>query len=180
MSSNYREGELLSGIIYLHNITNHRIDGSPLRCLRMFQKLCGERSLQNVLLTTTQWSNVPQAQRESREADLRSGNFWGGLLARGATLTRFMGTRESGLELIHKLMKKEPKPLDIQDQIVEGGMRLVETDTGKYINDELISLQKKHQQDLEDLESKLQKAEHERDESLSFSERFCPGGVGGS
>ena len=190
MSLNYRKGELLSGIIYLHNITDHRIDGSSPTCLRVYQKLCGQRSLKNVLLTTTQWSSVPQAQGERRETDLRSGNFCGRLLEKGATLTRFMGTRESGLELIHKLMKKEPKPLDIQNEMVEQSMTLLETAAGNFNNDELISLtnerkfidkellslQEKLLKDLEDLKSQLQKAENERDKSLSFSERVCPGG----
>jgi len=82
------------------------------------------------------------------EEDLRHQDFWGGLISKGASLERFTGARESGLELIYKLMKREPKPLCIQDQMVEKGMALVETDAGKFIKDELISLQKKYEKDL--------------------------------
>ena len=77
-----------------------------------------------------------------------------------------MNTRESGLELIYKLMKKEPKPLHIQDQIVEKGMALVETDAGKFINDELISLQKKYEKDLGTLERERQNAAMEKDDEM--------------
>jgi len=141
MSSSYRKGKRLSGIIYLHRITNVRMDGSSMGYVGMLQRLCGRNALSNVLLTTTQWCNVNQVQGESRERELREGDFWGGLIAEGASLARFMGTRESGLALVNNVMGKDPKPLLIQDQMVEKSMELVETDAGRFISEELISLQ---------------------------------------
>ena len=102
--------------------------------LTVFQKLCGPIALQNVLLTTTQWSNVDPAEGKSSEDRLRNYYLWRGFIDKGATIKRFEGTRESGLELIDQLMKKEPKPLLIQDQMVKNNMALVETDVGRYIN----------------------------------------------
>ena len=166
MSSNYRKGKLLSGILYLHRITDVRMDGSSMKYVRMFKKLCGPNALQNVLLTTTQWSNVDQAQGESREGELREGKFWGGLIAEGASIARFMGTRESGLELIDKLMGNKPKPLDIQDEIVDKGMPFSQTGAGQSMNEELASLQKKFQKELEDLKRQHEKAVKEKDDLL--------------
>ena len=163
MSSDYRKGKLLSGIIYLHRITDVRIDGSSLKYVKMFQRLCGPDALQNVLLTTTQWSNVNPILGAERETHLRHVDFWGGLLAKGASLERFMGTRESGLELICKLIAKEPKPLHIQDQMVEKGMTLVETDAGKFTNAQLISLQKIYEKDIAILEGECQNGVEGRD-----------------
>ena len=100
----------------------------------MFKSLCGEEVLENVLLTTTQWSNVDPAEGQDREDNLREPNLWGGLIGKGATLQRFKGTRESGLELINKLVSKTRKPLRIQDQIVRQQMTLYETDVGKFLN----------------------------------------------
>ena len=163
MSSSYKKGKLLSGIIYLHRITDVRMDGSSVKYVKMFQKLCGPDALQNVLLATTQWSNVNQAQGESRERELRDGRFWGGLITEGASVTRFMGTRESGMELIDKLMGYQPKPLDIQDQIVGEKMEMSETNAGKFMNEELVSLQEEYQRDLEDLKREHQKAKKKKD-----------------
>ena len=126
--------------------------------LRMFKNLCGEEALKNVLLTTTQWANVNPADGQAREDNLRDEGLWGGLISRGATLQKFHGTRESGLELIHKLMSNTPKPLDIQDQIVEKRMTLFETDAGKCINEELIAQEKKFKEEVESLEKQLQEA----------------------
>ena len=137
----------------------------------MFQSLCGKKVLGNVLLTTSQWSKVDQAEGEYRESRLRNQDFWGGLIDKGATLQRFLGTRESGLELIHKLMPNTRKPLDIQDQIVEQHMTLLETNAGKCINEELAVQEKKHKEELESLEKERQEAikakDHEMKEILA-------------
>jgi len=119
-----------------------------------------------VLLTTTQWSNVDHLGGLKREEDLQHRDSWGGLISQGASLERFTGTRESGLELIYKLMKKEPKPLHIQYQIAEMRMALVETDAGKFINDGLVSLQNKYEKDLVTLERERQNAAAEKDDEM--------------
>ncbi|PUU72379.1 hypothetical protein B9Z19DRAFT_685111 [Tuber borchii] len=131
MSSAYRQGTLLSGIIYLHNIHWLHENFWATEHLMMFQKLCGPSALQNVLLTTTQWSNANLAAEESRENTLRTSSHWRELITGGAAVKRFMGTRESGLELIDQLIKKEPKPLLIQHQMVDEDMILEETDVGQ-------------------------------------------------
>ncbi|PWW79468.1 hypothetical protein C7212DRAFT_361947 [Tuber magnatum] len=165
-SESYRNGRLLSGIIYLHPITHTRMEGSALKNLKVFQKLCGQEFLGNVFLTTTQWSNVDPAEGGIRENSLRGWDFWGGLIDEGATLQRFRGTRESGMELIRRLMQKDQKPLDIQDQIVNKHMTLLETAAGKFINEELIAQEERHKEEIEFLERERQEAINERDNEI--------------
>ena len=155
-SETYKNDRLLSGIIYLHPINNIRMEGSSMRSLRTFQSLCGQEALENVLLTTTQWSRVNPAVGQAREDNLRAERFWGRLIDKGATLERFDGTRDSGFELIHKLMSNIPKPLMIQEQIVSQNMTLLETDAGQCLNEELIAQEKRFQVKLESLEKELQ------------------------
>ena len=157
-STTYRKNQLLSGIIYLHPITHTRMEGSAMRNLRLFQSLCGQEVLENVLLTTTQWSNVHLAEGQARENNLRDEGLWGGLINKGATLQRFNGTRESGFELIHELMSHRKKPLDIQDQIVEKGMTLLETNAGRFLNEELIAQQKKFKEKVESVKREFREA----------------------
>ncbi|CUS07476.1 unnamed protein product [Tuber aestivum] len=167
-SKTYEENRLLSGIIYLHRITDVRMDGSSMKNLRMFQKLCGIRALKNVFLTTTQWSNaVGQADGEVREKGLcEDRDFWGMLIEQGATLQRFHGTRESGLELIDQLMPKLPAVLDIQDQIVTQKRTIIETDAGQCINEDLIAQENKYKEEIELLEIERQEAIKEKDEEM--------------
>jgi hypothetical protein len=168
-SSTYKEKRLLSGIIYLHRISDVRMEGSALKNLRMFQNLCGENALHNVLLTTTQWSKVEKSKGEAREGELKSKKeFWKPLLDRGANLERFHGDRESGLALIHKLKSRVPKVLDIQEQIVDKKMELIETSAGQTINEELLKLQRKYSEELKTTRQELQAALHSKDEELKM------------
>ena len=114
----------------------------------MFKKLCGPHAPKNVLLTTTQWSSVNPAQGECRERELWDGGFWGGLIAEGASVARFMGTRESGLELIDWCMRNKP---------------MAQTNAGKSMNEELISLQQIQQEESGLLTREIQKAIEEGD-----------------
>ena len=155
-SETYRNGRLLSGIIYLHPIHHIRMEGSAMKNLRTLQSLCGQEALENVLLTTTKWSKVNPVVGRAREDSLRAERFWGRLIDKGATLERFHGTRDSGFELIHKLMSNIPKPLMIQEQIVSQNMTLFETDAGQCLNEELIAQEKRLQVELESLEKELQ------------------------
>jgi len=133
----------------------------------MFQSLCGQEVLENVFLTTAQWSNVKPVDGERRENKLRNGDFWGGLIRKGAALERFYGTRESGLELICKLKLKNPKPLDIQDQMVKQKMTLLETNAGQCINEELIAQEKKYTEKVEALEKERQEAIKAKDDEMN-------------
>lgn len=53
---------LLSGLVYLHPMTDNRFRGSAMRNLYMFKKLCGERCLPSVVLATTMWDLVSFAE----------------------------------------------------------------------------------------------------------------------
>ena len=132
----------------------------------MFQKLCGQKALVNVLLTTTQWSDVDPTKAQHRENELRSQKFWGDLICRGATLQRFYGTRESGLELIHKLMPNIPKSLDIQDEMGGGGVLLRDTEAGKYISQELRAQEKKHKEEIESLKKEFLEVIKAKDDEM--------------
>ena len=165
-SETYRNDRLLSGIIYLHPITDIRMEGSAMKNLRTFQSLCGQEALVNVLLTTTQWSKVNPVEGRAREDNLRDQGVWGGLIDKGATLQRFHGTKESGFELIHRLMSNIPKPLMIQEQIVSQNMTLLETDAGQCVNEELIAQERRLEVELESLEKELQAVLEANDDEM--------------
>ena len=142
------------------------MEDSAIRNLRLFQGLCGQAALENVLLTTTHWSNVNLAEAELREAKLRNRDFWGALIDKGATLQRFQGTRDSGLDLIKKLMSRTRKPLHIQDQIVEQNMTLLETNAGQCINKELMGQERRFKERMKSLEEEVRGAIEEVGDEL--------------
>jgi hypothetical protein len=46
--------------------------GTPLKNLRMFEKLCGKNALRNIILITTMWDEVDEALGLQREKQLRT------------------------------------------------------------------------------------------------------------
>lgn len=68
---------LLSGIIYLHRISDIRMSGSSTKSLRMFRKLCGTENMSKVSLVTTMWDKVTPEEGARRERQLDGPDgFW--------------------------------------------------------------------------------------------------------
>ena len=133
----------------------------------MLQSLCGQEALENVLLTTTQWSNINLEKGRTREDNLRGECLWGELIGKGAAPQRFYGTKESGLDLIHKSMSNKRKPLHIQDQIVKQHMTLLEADAGKFLSEGLAAQEKRFSDELESLGKQLLEAIKAKDEEMN-------------
>ena len=67
LSIQYKLGVCLKGVIYLHRITDIRYTGNSIRTLEIFQKICGETALKNVLLILSRWNKVDGALGAARE-----------------------------------------------------------------------------------------------------------------
>jgi hypothetical protein len=152
-------GYKLKGIVYLHQIIENRMKGSALRRLDLFKKLIGEEALANVVLVTTMWGKVvtPEDIEEAnnRDSELRE-EYWGGMLRKGASATRFDGTTESAQGIVSQLLGKEPVVLKVQKQLVDKKMALNQTLAGAFlaptVSDEAEQLRRR----LKELESELQ------------------------
>lgn len=101
--SRYGKDIKLSGLLYFHRISDNRKDGTPLKYLDVFEKLCGKKNLQKVILTTTTWDQVDQKEGEDRERELETG-YWRPMIQRDSTTNRFLRTRESALTIIDPLI----------------------------------------------------------------------------
>lgn len=60
LTASYSNRVFPHGIIYLHRISDVRMQGSAKKNLLMFKKLCGDDALRKVVLTTTIWYKVPR------------------------------------------------------------------------------------------------------------------------
>ena len=85
LNESYESQIHLSGIVYLHRISDTRLGGSGMRNLRMFKKLVGEDGLANVVFATTMWSMLPDlGAGYAREAELTQRNdFWQYMISKG-------------------------------------------------------------------------------------------------
>jgi hypothetical protein len=166
LSQAYQYDIKLTGIIYLHRISDVRIGGSGMKNLRMFRKLCGERGLRSVVLATTMWSLCPPDQASQRENQLVNQNdLWKYLTGKGARVFRQDDGPVSGYRILDYLVQRaSPVILEIQHEMVNKGMKLSETGAGKEVQEELEKLKERHEKEMREIREEMTEAMEQKDE----------------
>ncbi|KAI5995151.1 hypothetical protein EDD15DRAFT_2366079 [Pisolithus albus] len=95
----------LSAILLLHPITDNRLRWTPLKHLRLFEKLCGKEAMARTVLVTTMWDEVDEIVGKERLAVLKS-NHWKAMIALGSKTYRFWNTREAARDLLQEVISK--------------------------------------------------------------------------
>ncbi|KAF9259855.1 hypothetical protein L218DRAFT_963229 [Marasmius fiardii PR-910] len=159
----HTEHTTLSGIAYLHRITDVRMSGSSARSLKLFMKLCGNKQLRNVIIVTTRWGMVDLATAERRESQLRN-LFFNGVLSRGAMLARHANAREEALNILRQsltiAMESPLLPLQIQVEMGDQRKKFMDTGAGRELLAEQVD---KYNRELWDIEKDLQDAIRDND-----------------
>ncbi|KDQ53417.1 hypothetical protein JAAARDRAFT_434552 [Jaapia argillacea MUCL 33604] len=146
LNKTYKNKILLSGIIYFHRISDNRMAGTTLKNLGLFQKLCGENTLENVILTTTMWDKVDELTASSREEVLVS-TQWRYMLSKKSRTSRFLNTRESAWAVIDPILLSahQKRALLLQTEMGELQRTLPETSAGYALFNNMNELLKKQQ-----------------------------------
>jgi DNA repair exonuclease SbcCD ATPase subunit len=138
LSSQHKERNMLSGIIYLHPISNTRVQGSTMTQLRVFKELCGKDYFDNVTIATTFWSVTDRAEAERREVELFStANFLGDMKGLGASTARISDDRETPLRLIEQIASNRPNVMKVQKELDDSGATFKTTQASKTLSREL-------------------------------------------
>ena len=163
MKRSYEDDMRLSGIIYLHGISDTRMTHSSLQNLRMFRKLCGDHNLKNVVLATTKWGVTPLEDALRRENDLKSETgFWYTMMAAGSKVRRFENSAASAKDLVEDILGVGQKIVPtIQQEVVEG-TKLADTQAGAVIEETIGRLKKEHDEEKQALLEEVQRAKKER------------------
>ena len=151
------------------------MQGSALKNLSMFKKLCGKNYFQNVVLATTMWSDasgkisVSADTGRAREQELiETPHFWGAMYQRGSKIHRHTGKRESAEEIIAHLIGLRLRPvLDIQHEMVDQGKKVSDTAAGMEVQRELQATKAQHVKDIEELHKNFEDAMKNRDLELA-------------
>ncbi|KAI5862921.1 hypothetical protein GGS23DRAFT_75711 [Durotheca rogersii] len=141
----------LSGIIYLHPISDNRFTHHATKNLDMFRKLTGEGNLKNVILATTMWGKVTIEEGERREQELKS-KFWDVLLAYQATYSRYDGSPRSAKDIASKLLSNNtPFYAQLQEEMGRQKLAIKDTAAGKEVMSEILRMREEHQKQLEEM-----------------------------
>ena len=159
----YEKGSKLSGVIYVHRISDKRFTGVAGRNFRMVRELCGDAALKNIVLVTNMWSEVPPEVGENRERQL-SGKFFKPVLDLGAQMARHQNTVQSAHDIIRKMVANDPVVLQIQRELVDEHKDITNTTAGEAVNQELHEQIRRHQTELEGIEEEMEQVLKEKDE----------------
>ncbi|KAF8232385.1 hypothetical protein L208DRAFT_1452237 [Tricholoma matsutake] len=163
LAKTYKNKVKLDGIIYLHRISDNRMSGSPLKNLQMFAKLCGDGAIKNVVLVTTMWTKVKGDLGERREKELGE-IYWRGMLDMGSRMMRFEDSCGAAWKIIDKIVDTQDNyALLLQEELVDLGRRLSETEAGKTLYNRL---QQVLAQQKEAIRKLHEEAEAEQNEQL--------------
>ncbi|KAH7357643.1 hypothetical protein BKA66DRAFT_427492 [Pyrenochaeta sp. MPI-SDFR-AT-0127] len=136
LAAAYERDIQLSGIIYLHRITDTRLQGSSLRALNAFQAMCGENAFCGVVVATTMWDTVPTnelAKAANRHEELR-GKIRQGIIQQGGKLIALSAANIDAVNIVeHIVRKNERLTLAFQQQLMDDKRLIYETDAGKVI-----------------------------------------------
>ncbi|KAI1747069.1 P-loop containing nucleoside triphosphate hydrolase protein [Xylaria castorea] len=154
LAAAYKQDMKLSGIIYLHPISDTRMTHHATKNLQMFQKLTGDKNLGNVVLATSMWDRVPEEEGLARERELKD-KFWKLLIACGAKAVRHEGTPESAQAIARTLMAKKPFFVQLQKEMGRDNKALRDTAAGQQVMMELVRIKEEHKRELADMEEMM-------------------------
>jgi len=134
LSTSFRSGKRLSGIIYLHRISDPRMQGSALSNFRMLQMLCGDNAFQNVVLVTSFWDMVDASIGKAREAELRNKEeFWAKMVRKGSKIERYNRNDPTSTDNILGIMERFlPCVLKAQKEVVIDGKDPLQTEAAAF------------------------------------------------
>jgi hypothetical protein len=134
----YEVGVRLSGIIYLHRITDVRLGSSAVRGLNIFKAMCGADNFHGVTMATTFWDKVYDFDkaREANRQLMSSPSFWKDLADGRCTTRSLTAGKSSAIELVTAIARSNKRlVLTMQRQLVDEGLRIYETDAGKVLQE---------------------------------------------
>lgn len=156
LEQTYEKGRKLSGIIYMHRISDFRVGGIARENFRLFTKICGKDSMKNVSIVTTMWEDVLEELGARRERELASKTiFFKETLDQGARMCRFYNTSTSAMEIMNPFVANVPKALRIQVEIVVENKTIPQTEAGKELRTEKDRQEQKHQEALRKLRQEM-------------------------
>lgn len=150
--STYTSGTKLRGILYIHRITEVRMQGSSLSNLKTFKQLCGESYFKCITLGTSCWSTVTETTGRNREIELQENSqFWKPLLSRGARYSRLPDDFSAACDLVTSMCghdhNRTTKPQVIRE--LDAGTTFSNLSAIKTLESyELETQRKRHEEDM--------------------------------
>ncbi|KAK4159912.1 P-loop containing nucleoside triphosphate hydrolase protein [Cladorrhinum sp. PSN259] len=138
LAAQYESGVKLRGIIFLHRITDVRMQGSALTHFHIFEELCGEEALGNVILLTTRWDELDHIDTGRRRQQELRDEYWDSMIEHGSYVRKFHPASPDLAEaLILRLLRRQDVVLQVQKDVMVQGKPLEATSVGRFVVERL-------------------------------------------
>ncbi|CAA7262283.1 unnamed protein product [Cyclocybe aegerita] len=169
-----REGNLVGGVLYFHDISAKRFTGTARQNLVMFSRLCGQDALEKTELVTTNWGSGRTEILEQRESEMKD-EHWSPLIEKGVKVRRFLRDSESALDVLNHLLGHidvdSLLDLQIQKELLEFRMSIPETQAGQELRYTLKQLLKMQNETVTLEKSLMQNGDSEARANLKDAEK---------
>jgi hypothetical protein len=130
----------------------------------MFRGLCGTDNFKNIVVLTTFWDRVDEAEGVARERQLKS-EFFKDIVEGGGRFMRHDRTVQSAGKVLRKIIPLPPTHVQIQKEIAEEGKALEDTAAGSVHREEIQRLINKHKAEMAEVIAEMQAAKHLSEET---------------
>ncbi|RGP71717.1 hypothetical protein FLONG3_7021 [Fusarium longipes] len=158
ISTIYRRGMTLAGVLYLHRISDNRVSGSAIKNFNLLEKMCGPHAASRVFLITTMWDLTQTGKLSRREAEMRetrlasTEEYWGKLCRQGSRTKRWQGDYRTAQSIVSELLRLNDRSGPIiqrlQRELVDEGKSLAQTAAGRELLTEYELAERKCNDDL--------------------------------
>ncbi|QRW08935.1 50S ribosome-binding GTPase [Ceratobasidium sp. AG-Ba] len=145
----FQQGQLVTGLIYMHRITDPRLGGSGRRNLQLFRRLCGQDSLRNVMFLASMWGVLDYEQELSNERELLAHPLVSDFGCQSARLVDRSSLE--GRRIVGQCILASPQVLAIQKEMAQEGARLEQTTAYEVLDEEFAAQKRQHEQEVEQL-----------------------------
>ncbi|KAG8533600.1 uncharacterized protein KY384_001340 [Bacidia gigantensis] len=157
----HQNGRKVNGLLYLRDISKSEMTGTAMKDMELFQRLCGDDALNNVILLTTMWVKSEPGVGQEREQEVVS-KFWNRMIEPGASLSKrlsvvsshILGTVEPISDFIATMLKFQLTLLQIQREL-GNGINLIDTAAGQVIDHDLSAAIAENEETLQSIKEAL-------------------------
>ncbi|TAQ87520.1 hypothetical protein B7494_g4170 [Chlorociboria aeruginascens] len=170
----YGSGRKLNGILWLESLAKTRLGGSGYKALELFQAVCGDDFMRNVICVTT-FGHAPRtAQEKTRENQLQT-KIWLPLKMKNALITEQFDNfdRDDPTEsanatlnakrIVSLFFNYKPNATKLQEEIVDNSVNFENTDAAKYANKDYKVMKDKYEKDAAKFKAQVEQAQKDGD-----------------
>ncbi|KAH7102377.1 hypothetical protein BKA62DRAFT_112959 [Auriculariales sp. MPI-PUGE-AT-0066] len=168
----------ITGILFLHKISDNRFTVRQARISRTIAKICGEPAMKNAVICTTHWDTVSETLGKQRLAELCEKPGWSEMVQNGTKTVHHSNksdyaawagssvTPQSNAQgIIWDMLKNGPVPLQIIEEL-KRGTKLVNTAAGQVIDEEIRKHREQAQQEIAEVKREMAQAQREMTHAL--------------